>query len=268
MPLPASPVPGNSSAARHLHQRVPVVGGVDLRRLARVRGGDRVEVERVARPAGHRLGVAEAVAAHPDGVAGVGQVRQHVAPGVVGHHDLAELGVEVVGLGDHPDPRPRSRSGRAPRPRCRRRRAAPVPSPPPRAHSAVTAAITSAAMNAGVPPIPRISRVCIVSSPVGRSSVRNPVPAPRSAVRSLVQTCSTSGVSMPAAGLGRPRVGLGRVRVQETGSQGWRQSKAVQRKPTKYNEHMASRRPQDATSRDPKGRRKNRFRFCYMGSMV
>ena len=96
---------GELVLGRHLHQRVPVVGGVDLRRLARVRGRDRVEVERVARPAGDRLGVAEAVAAHPDLVVGVGQVRQHVAPGVVGDHDLAEPGVEVVGLGDHPDPR-------------------------------------------------------------------------------------------------------------------------------------------------------------------
>ena len=90
---------------RDLHQRVPVVGGIDLGRLAGVRGGYRVEVQRVARAAGDPLGVPQAVPAHPDLVAGVGQVRQHVLPVVIGHHDLAELRVEVVGLGDHPDPR-------------------------------------------------------------------------------------------------------------------------------------------------------------------
>ena len=39
-----------------------------------------------------------------------------------------------------------------------------------------------------------------------------------------------------------------------TGSKDWRQSKGPATKPTKYNEHMSSRRPQDAASRDPNHR--------------
>jgi len=75
-----------------LHRRVhrqPVVGGVDLRRLLRVRGRRGGDVHGVADRRRRLLGVDEAVAAHPQAVVGLGQVRHHEAAVVVGDDDLA-----------------------------------------------------------------------------------------------------------------------------------------------------------------------------------
>ena len=89
---------------RHLEQRVPVVGGVDARRL--LRGGRRGHRQGHLVPGPRRLlpGVDEAVAAHPELVAGVRQVGHEKPAVVAGDDDLAERGLEVAGLGDHPYP--------------------------------------------------------------------------------------------------------------------------------------------------------------------
>ena len=96
---------GELGRVRHLHQRVPVVGGVDGGGFPRRGRGDRGQVERLARPGVGRRRIGEAVAAHPDLVPGVREIRQHVPSFVVRHDDLDEPGGEVVGLRDHPDPR-------------------------------------------------------------------------------------------------------------------------------------------------------------------
>ena len=88
---------------RQVDERQPVVRGIDLRRLLRRGRHDRGQVERLVGPAGHRRGVDEAVAPDPHVVGRVGELRQDVASRVVGDDDLAEHGLEVVGLGNHPD---------------------------------------------------------------------------------------------------------------------------------------------------------------------
>ena len=89
----------------HLHQRVPVVGRVDGGGLPRIGGDHCGQIERLPGTARHPRRIRETVAAHPDLVVRVGQVRQHVAPLVIRHHDLAQAGGEVVRLGDDPHPR-------------------------------------------------------------------------------------------------------------------------------------------------------------------
>ncbi len=88
---------------RHLEQRVPVVGGIDARRLLRRRRRGDVEGQLVAGLRAVLVGVDEAVAADPDQVLGVGQVRHQEAPVVAGDDDLAEGRLEVRRLGDDPD---------------------------------------------------------------------------------------------------------------------------------------------------------------------
>ena len=98
------PRPRELVLRRRPDQRVPVVGGIDRRGLAGGRGNRRREVHRVARRRLHRGGVDEAVAAHPDVVGGVRQVRDEVPAAVAGHHALHELRGQPGGLGDHPHP--------------------------------------------------------------------------------------------------------------------------------------------------------------------
>ena len=86
-----------------LDERQPVGGRVDLGRFLRGRRHHRGEVELLIGPPGDRLGVDQPVAADPDLVGGVRQLRQRVLPVVVGDDDLAEHRLEVVGLRDHPD---------------------------------------------------------------------------------------------------------------------------------------------------------------------
>ena len=87
-----------------LEQREPVVAGIDLRGVGRRRRDLRGELEaRVTGAAPDLVRVDEPVAAHPEVIGCVGQLRQHVAARVVGHDDLDERGLEVVRLRDHPD---------------------------------------------------------------------------------------------------------------------------------------------------------------------
>ena len=91
--------------SRHLEQRVPVAGRIVLRRRLRVGRDDRRQIEVGARR--HLLlgRIDEPVAAHPDVVGRLRQVRHDVAALVVGDHGAVEPGRQVHGLGDHPDPR-------------------------------------------------------------------------------------------------------------------------------------------------------------------
>ena len=91
------------AGVRHLQQGIPVVRGVDGGGVARVGRDGRRQLDVVARPGGDRRGVDQAVAAGPDLVVGVRQVREEEAAVVAGDHDLAEHGLQVVGGGDDPD---------------------------------------------------------------------------------------------------------------------------------------------------------------------
>ena len=95
-------------ALRQLDHRQPPRGGIDLCGRQRVGGHHRVQIQRLARHRGHALGVDEAVAAHEDLVGRIRQVRQHVAPVVVGRHDADEPGRQIRRFGDHPDARLRA----------------------------------------------------------------------------------------------------------------------------------------------------------------
>ena len=90
---------------RHLDQRVPVVGRIDRRRLLRGSRGADAQVDRVAGPGRPPLGVGKAVAPHPDLVGCRGELRDQEAPFVPGDDDLPEAGLEIGGLGNHPDAR-------------------------------------------------------------------------------------------------------------------------------------------------------------------
>ena len=103
MPLPSGPVPGNWLLSGHLDQRVPVVRGVDLRRVARRGGEDRAQGDLVSETPADPVGVDQPVAADPEVVGRLRELGQQEAPVVVGDDDLDELRLQVVGLGDHPD---------------------------------------------------------------------------------------------------------------------------------------------------------------------
>ena len=90
---------------RHFQQGVPVVGGVNARRFLRGGGRRYLQGELVARARRVLPGVDQAVAAHPHLVVGVRQVRDQEPPVVAGDDDLAERGLEVIGLRDDPDAR-------------------------------------------------------------------------------------------------------------------------------------------------------------------
>ncbi len=87
----------------NLDHRVPVVGGIDRRGVLRCRGDDRLKIALLPRASGHRLGVGQAVAADPERVVAARQIRHHVAAGIVGDDDLAELGAQAGRFGDDPD---------------------------------------------------------------------------------------------------------------------------------------------------------------------
>ena len=103
-PVALGPGAGKLAGGWRLDQRVPVVARIELRRGVLVGGDERVEGDAVERRRELSLGrIDQAVAAHPDVVRGVRQLRQHEAALVVGHDDLGELRLELVRLGDHPD---------------------------------------------------------------------------------------------------------------------------------------------------------------------
>ena len=91
-------------AVGNLQQAEPRGGGIDGGGGPEIGGHGGREVETLPAHPGHPLGVEQAVAAHEDLVAGLGEVGHHVPPLVVGHHDARERRGQVAGLGDHPDP--------------------------------------------------------------------------------------------------------------------------------------------------------------------
>ena len=89
---------------RRLEQRQPVVAGVDLGGFLGGLGG--IDVEHDVVRVGLHLGlggIAEAVAADPHLIGGVGELRKGEAALIVGDDDLDEPGGELIGLGDDPD---------------------------------------------------------------------------------------------------------------------------------------------------------------------
>ncbi len=104
MPLPPSPVPGNSLFCRNLQHRIPVDTGIILGRGGGVGRGHRAEVQQMARRALLLRRIDQAIAPHPDAVICLRQVRHEIAPAIIGDHDLGEFGREIRRLGDHPDP--------------------------------------------------------------------------------------------------------------------------------------------------------------------
>ena len=96
---------GELAPVGHLDERVPVVRGVDLRRVARRGGEDRAQGDLVSETPADPVGVDQPVAADPEVVGRLRELGQQEAPLVVGDDDLDELRLQVVGLGDHPDAR-------------------------------------------------------------------------------------------------------------------------------------------------------------------
>ena len=95
---------GELMCRRWLDQRVPVVAGVVLRCSLLVRRHD--AGERHVLPARGQLDlrrVDQPIAADPDIVGRLGQLGQQEPTTGVRHHDLGELGLQLVGFRNHPD---------------------------------------------------------------------------------------------------------------------------------------------------------------------
>ena len=97
-------VPGTGEfvRARHVEHREPVHRRIIFGRSGFVRRRHRGQVDDLARCRGDLRRVDQAIAAHPHGVVGLRQGGHHVAPLIVGDHDLDHAGREIVGLRDHP----------------------------------------------------------------------------------------------------------------------------------------------------------------------
>ena len=89
---------------RDPQHRPPVDGRIVLRGSGRARRDHRGQVELLARLARDLGRIDQAIAAHPDLVFGLGQLRQQVTALVVGDHDLGEAGGQVLGFRNHPYP--------------------------------------------------------------------------------------------------------------------------------------------------------------------
>ena len=90
---------------RHLQHRVPVDRRIILRRRFFIRRRNRSEIERCARLCIHMRGINEAVAAHPNLVFRFRQIRQRIAPGIIGHDHLCKTRRQILRLGDDPHAR-------------------------------------------------------------------------------------------------------------------------------------------------------------------
>ena len=95
---------GEAALVRHADHRGPVNRRVVLRCRGQARRNHGGQIERLPRLRRHLLGIDQAIAAHPDPVAGFWQVGDDVAAALVGDDDLGEAGAEITGLGDDPDP--------------------------------------------------------------------------------------------------------------------------------------------------------------------
>ena len=95
-------LPPNWLCSGILQHRVPVDGGIILRRCRLVRRAHGGEIEHLARLAVHLRRVDQTVAAHPHLILGLRQIGDEVTPLIVGDHDPGELGGQVRRLRDHP----------------------------------------------------------------------------------------------------------------------------------------------------------------------
>ena len=94
---------GEVALVRHLEHRVPVDRRIVFGGGGRARRHHRVQIEKAAGRGANLRRVDQAVATHPHAVLGPRQIRQHVAPLVVGDDDPRELRRQLVRLRDHPD---------------------------------------------------------------------------------------------------------------------------------------------------------------------
>src|SRR5215510_11468885 len=90
---------------RDAEHREPIDGGIVLGRRRGRGGGHRGQVHDLAPRRLDLRRVDQPVAAHPDAVARLRQVGDHITAQVVGHYHLRETGAEIVCLGDDPDAR-------------------------------------------------------------------------------------------------------------------------------------------------------------------
>ena len=103
IPLPCGPVPGKSVLGGTCEQREPILRRVVGRRRFRVRRGHGFQIQALARRRLHFRRIDESVAADPDVVAPLRQVRHEVPPLVVGDDALDQPGRRIPGFRNHPD---------------------------------------------------------------------------------------------------------------------------------------------------------------------
>ena len=89
---------------RHFHHRVPVDRRIILRRRPLVGRRHRREIELLAGLGAHLRRVHQPIAAHPDLIVRIRQVRDDVAALIVGDDDLGIFGRQLGRLRDDPDP--------------------------------------------------------------------------------------------------------------------------------------------------------------------
>jgi len=107
-PVERPHIPGNIALAtelvrvRNLQHGIPVDRRIVRRRGRVVGGGHGSEVELLAGLGINLRRIDETIAAHPQRILGLRQIRHHVAALVVGDHAAREPGAEIVGFRDDP----------------------------------------------------------------------------------------------------------------------------------------------------------------------
>ena len=155
---------GEQALVRNLEHRVPVLRRIIFRRRRRIRRRHRGQVENLA-GRGCLLGrIDQPIAAHPDVVIGLRQIRQHVAALIVGDDDLDEFGRQVGGLGDHPDAGLRPARARHHAAEIARRRCSPARRCPAALSTLVANALTAPA--SAIAATPRYQCLAVLISPL------------------------------------------------------------------------------------------------------
>ena len=90
------------ACVRNVHHRIPIDRRIIFRGVSFAGSDDRAVIDDLARLALDLGGIHKAIAAHPDVVIRLGQIRYQIAPAIIGHHNLRELGGQVGGFGNHP----------------------------------------------------------------------------------------------------------------------------------------------------------------------
>ena len=88
---------------RNLHHRIPIDRRIVFRRGSLVRRHHRLKVEDLAWSGFDLRRIDQPITAHPDVVAGFGQIRHDVAPLIVGDHHSGEPGGKIRGFRNYPD---------------------------------------------------------------------------------------------------------------------------------------------------------------------